>query len=167
MVYLIFERKSHGLFLEVRLKSGNFKPTEDAQIRENWQDYCEITGTDPEEAPAYMGCSNHKDKKRGVVYFRPWMCRGLPDRSGIQVYRRCAILFHPAHEDGGYCRPWTKKELKLLAQLGPTAKWAQIGARLNRPRFHCQKAYVNLTKGGSVDIEEKGDLKLLYSRLFS
>lgn len=50
-------------------------------------------------------------------------------------------------------------------QLGSTGKWADIGARLNRPRYHCQKQYVSITRQGiNVDGEEDKTEKLLYSK---
>lgn len=93
--------------------------------------------------------------------------RALPDRSGVQVYRRCQIIFHSCIDDGvEYTRPWSAKELKILALLGPSGRWADIGAKLNRPRYHCQKQYVQtMQEGAGNDDEEEVDLKLLYSKL--
>jgi hypothetical protein len=94
--------------------------------------------------------------------------RGLPDRTGIQVYRRAQTIFHPSNENGGFSRPWTKAELDILLELGPTGKWAEIGAKLNRPRYHCQKAYIAATQEGlNVDNEDDKDMNLLYSKFFT
>jgi hypothetical protein len=64
-------------------------------------------------------------------------------------------------------RPWTKEEIQLLMALGPSSKWADIGARLNRPRFHCHKEYQRLLELKWVTGEEETDnWKLFYSKLF-
>jgi len=147
----------------VRLKAGKFSDGEDEQIRKNWLDYCEISGTDPDEVTYFMGVATDKKKKKGSKFFRAFMCRGMPDRSGIQVYRRAQTIFHPSQEDAGYSRPWSKEDLQLLLQLGPTGRWADIGSRLNRPRFHCRGVYVRMMQKGLITGDDKEDeLKLLY-----
>lgn len=168
--------------LGVRLKTIHFTGTEDEQIRENWHEYCEYSGADPIEAPTYMGCANDRSKRKGSKYFRAWMCkplicninffqilgRGMPDRSGIQIYRRCQVIFHPSTLQDGldHNRPWTKEELQLLASLGPTRRWADIGVRLNRNRSYCQKEYLRLMKNDMITGEEEtDDWRLFYSKL--
>ncbi|KAI6229796.1 hypothetical protein M3Y99_01138600 [Aphelenchoides fujianensis] len=154
---------------DVRLKTSKFTPEEDEQLHRNWADYCELAGVDPEEAPAFMGCSTDGTKKRGCAFFRPWMCRGLPHRSGVQVYRRCALLFHPANEEGAN-RAWTKDECLDLLQLGPAGNWAELGQRFNRPRHLVHKQYLRLVREG-VPVEQRAEapdeieLKLLYKTI--
>ncbi|KAI6219148.1 hypothetical protein M3Y99_01673200 [Aphelenchoides fujianensis] len=154
---------------DVRLKTSKFTPEEDEQLQRNWADYCELAGVDPEEAPAFMGCSTTGTKKRGCAFFRPWMCRGLPHRSGVQVYRRCSLLFHPANEEG-VNRPWTKNECLDLLQLGSGGNWAELGQRFNRPRHLVHKQYLRLVREG-VPAEQRAEapdeieLKLLYKTI--
>ncbi|KAI6189793.1 hypothetical protein M3Y97_00047000 [Aphelenchoides bicaudatus] len=154
---------------DVRLKACDFSATEDEQLRNNWIDYCEISGVDPGEVFTYMGVANDKERVRSAKYFRAWMCRGLPDRSGIQVYRRCQVIFNPAIiEDGlAFYRPWSKNDLKELLELGPTAKWTAIGIRLKRDRYECFQKYRKLINEGIFTGDDESDDWNLFYKIIS
>ncbi|KAI6186670.1 hypothetical protein M3Y98_00157700 [Aphelenchoides besseyi] len=148
---------------DVRLKTTPFTEAEDEKLQENWLEYCELSGIHPADAPFYFNCGAAQ-KKRG---------RGLPDRSGVQVYRRCSSLFHPSRQEG-HTRPWTKEECKLLLELAPTRNWSEIGRRLNRLRSYVHKQYLRLLKEGNpVEQTEENEqevanaleLKLFYKSI--
>lgn len=96
---------AHGIVLQ----SKYFSAGEDAQIIENWKNFAIKNSLEYEDAPLYCGWAKHLGielpmslkKFHKKTKFLPYICRGLLDRSAIQVYRRCYRIFDPRNDEYG------------------------------------------------------------------
>ncbi|KAI1714863.1 myb-like DNA-binding domain-containing protein [Ditylenchus destructor] len=139
----------------IEINRRQFNSYEDRLIKENWRTFSEHHNISLDQAPLYMSAATaHEDfldHKERITFcrttlFRPWMCKRLLDRTCVQVFRRCYVLFHCANLGPEDNRTWTteddKRLMELVEQRGKA--WESIGAELNRTRFACQKRYENL-----------------------
>ncbi|KAI1714647.1 myb-like DNA-binding domain-containing protein [Ditylenchus destructor] len=139
----------------IEINRRRFNPYEDRLIKENWRTFAEHHNLSLDQAPLYMSAATARedflDHKERIAFcrstlFRPWMCKRLLDRTCVQVFRRCYVLFHCANLGPEDNRTWTteddKRLMELVEQRGKA--WEAIGAELNRTRFACQKRYENL-----------------------
>uniref|UniRef100_A0A915DZ91 Myb-like domain-containing protein n=1 Tax=Ditylenchus dipsaci TaxID=166011 RepID=A0A915DZ91_9BILA len=115
-----------------------------------------------QNAPLYVSAATateqleeHRERIRfcQVNRFRPWMCKRLLDRTCVQVFRRCYILFHCANQALGDTRPWKRGDDKALIEMVETHSkgFEEIGIELKRTRFSCRTRYKKL-KASEEDV---------------
>ncbi|CAL7944248.1 unnamed protein product [Xylocopa violacea] len=137
------------------IKSGQYTPTEDNIIMDNWEAFCEVHDWNPKCVQPFLSMKrNNKFYIRSMEErqkFVQFLANGLPWRTLFSVYNRFKCL-HKKHERS-FKRYTAKEDMTILSHIKDEQnrkqmhrKFAELSNMLSRSRHSIWKHYQVLKK---------------------